>query len=191
MIVARGDTLDYEATLKNKMLNRYTNGLLNTDVPDDLVSAVPPTTFILHPTEKKTIDGTITVEADATSTTNATLTRGGATRQRHRYGLSVQEMGEVRLAEMRKVTRVLDLPDLTVLDLPDGGLKEMDPREVEKVVLEHLQKIQPEEVATYAVHGISGFHDHLVCHAVVKRVFCEARESIPALRRLALVTITE
>ena len=67
MIVAPDDTLAYEATLKNKMLNRYTNGLLSTDVSDDLVSAVPPTTFTLHPTEKKTMSGAVTVADTAAS----------------------------------------------------------------------------------------------------------------------------
>jgi len=121
-----------------------------------------------------------------------TLTRGGATKQRFKYGYSVQKMGEVRLAEMQQVARVLDLTDLTVLDLPDSGLKEMDPRVIEDAVREHILRLRPQVLATYAVHGISGFHDHLVTHAVVKRVFVELRAGeAPWLRRLALVTITE
>jgi LmbE family N-acetylglucosaminyl deacetylase len=55
-----------------------------------------------------------------------TLTRGGATRQRHKYGYSVEEMGEVRFREMQEVARVLGLTGMTVLDLPDSGLKEID-----------------------------------------------------------------
>ena len=59
-----------------------------------------------------------------------TLTRGGATRQLHRLGLSVEEMGRVRLGEMREMERVLGLTSLTVLASPDSGLAEMDPREI-------------------------------------------------------------
>ncbi len=119
-----------------------------------------------------------------------TLTKGGATKQRHKYGHSVQEMGEIRYREMLDVARVLDLTDMTVLDLPDSGLKEMDPRDIEAVVREHIEKVRPAVVVTYAVHGISGFHDHLVTHAVVKRVFAEMRGN-SSVERLAMVTLTE
>jgi len=38
-----------------------------------------------------------------------TLTKGGATRQRHKYGYSIAEMGEVRYQEMIKVAKALRL----------------------------------------------------------------------------------
>ena len=121
-----------------------------------------------------------------------TLTRGGATKQRHRLGLSVAEMGEVRLGEMRCVANALGLADLTVLDLPDSGLKDLDPRVIEAVVADHIEHVQPEIVVTYAVHGVSGFPDHLVIHAIVKRVFCELRDrGATYLKRLAFYTLTE
>lgn len=120
-----------------------------------------------------------------------TLTKGGATRQRFKYNYSVEEMGEVRYQEMLNVAKVLDLTEMTVLDLPDSGLKELDPREIERVVRQHIELIQPQVVASYAVHGISGFHDHLVAHAVVKRVFVELQGQVDYLQRLVFVTITE
>lgn len=121
-----------------------------------------------------------------------TLTRGGATKVRHKLGLSVDEMGEVRLAEMKEMATVLDLTSLTVLDLPDSGLREMDPREIEAVVDRHLVELRPELVVSYAAYGISGFDDHLVTHAIVKRVFCERRESMDShLKRLAFTTLDE
>lgn len=118
-----------------------------------------------------------------------TLTRGGATKQRQRLGLSVAEMGEVRVREMRCVEEVLGLASLEVLDLPDGGLKHLDPREVERPVAEALDRVKPDALVTYAVHGISGHPDHLVTHAVVKRLFCERQGSPGAPRRLALFTL--
>ncbi|MBN1580323.1 MAG: PIG-L family deacetylase [Anaerolineae bacterium] len=120
-----------------------------------------------------------------------TLTKGGATRQRFKHGYSVEEMGEVRYQEMRDVAQVLDLTDMTVLDLPDSGLKEMDPRDIERVIVEHIERMQPNVVVTYAVHGISGFYDHLVTHAVVKRAYVELAERAPYLKRLAFYTLTE
>lgn len=120
-----------------------------------------------------------------------TLTKGGATRQRFKYNHTIAEMGEVRYREMLNVARTLNLTGMTVLDLPDSGLKEMDPREIEKVVAAEIERLQPAVVVTYAVHGISGFHDHLVTHAVVKRVFVDLKERTNYLRRLAMVTLTE
>ena len=120
-----------------------------------------------------------------------TLTRGGATRQRHRLGLSVEAMGEVRYKEMLAVEKVLGLSGMTVLDLPDSGLKEMDPRDIERAVEKEIDRVKPNVLVTYPVHGISGFHDHLVIHAVMKRVFLEMKETRPWLRRLAFFTLAE
>ncbi len=121
-----------------------------------------------------------------------TLTRGGATKQRFKLGLSVEEMCQVRFKEMLAVKDVLGLSGMEVLDLPDSGLKEMDPREIELVVKEHISKIKPEIIVTYPVHGISGFHDHLVMHAVGKRVFLEMNESGNSyLKRLAFFTLPD
>jgi LmbE family N-acetylglucosaminyl deacetylase len=117
-----------------------------------------------------------------------TLTRGGATRQRHALGLDIGAMGEVRRREMERVAEVLGLASLTVLDFPDGGLAELDPRTLEAAVGDHLRRRSPEVVVTYAVHGISGHPDHLVTHAVVKRVFCALREA-GGPPRLALFTL--
>lgn len=120
-----------------------------------------------------------------------TLTKGGATKQRHKYGYSIEEMGEVRHREMLDVAKVLNLTGMTVLDLPDSGMKEMDPRDIEKVLKEEIEKIKPDVIVTYAVHGISGFHDHLVIHAVVKRVYAEMKEKSGYLKRLVFFTVTE
>ncbi|MBZ0266415.1 PIG-L family deacetylase [bacterium] len=121
-----------------------------------------------------------------------TLTKGGATKQRFKFNYSIEEMGEVRYKEMLEVEKTLNLNGMTVLDFPDSGLKEMDPRELEAAIQQHIEEIRPEVVITYAVHGISGFHDHLVSHAVVKRVYLEMKENgANHLKRLALLTIPE
>ena len=120
-----------------------------------------------------------------------TLTKGGATKQRFKLGYSIEEMGEIRYKEMLEVAKTLELSGMTVLDLPDSGLKEMDPREIEKVIIQETERLQPQVVVTYAVHGISGFHDHLVSHAVVKRVFVEMKEKHTWLKRQAFTTLTQ
>ncbi|MCC6866667.1 MAG: PIG-L family deacetylase [Ignavibacteria bacterium] len=120
-----------------------------------------------------------------------TLTKGGATKQRHKFGYSIEEMGEIRFKEMLNVEKVLNLSGMNVLDLPDSGLKWMDPREIEKAVADEIKRIMPDVIVTYAVHGISGFHDHLIIHGIVKRVFVEMKEKNSYLKRLAFFTITE
>lgn len=121
-----------------------------------------------------------------------TLTKGGATKQRHKLGLSIEEMGEVRYREMLDVKRTLGLTGMTVLDFPDSRLKELDPRLLERAIEEHIAKVRPAIVVTYAVHGNSGFHDHLVTHAVVKRTFLEMKDKgAHYLKRLAFYTLPD
>src|SRR5207244_11380244 len=52
-----------------------------------------------------------------------TLTRGEATKVRHKFGWTLEQMGEVRYHELLDVRTTLDLNDIRVLNLPDGGLK--------------------------------------------------------------------
>jgi hypothetical protein len=120
-----------------------------------------------------------------------TLTRGGATKQRERLGLSIEEMGVVREREMRAVEAQLGLTSLVVLDLPDGGLVEMDPRVIERAVAKRAEEVKPDVMVTYAYHGNSLHPDHLVAHAVVKRVYCVMRALTGGPRRLALFTLVE
>jgi N-acetylglucosamine malate deacetylase 2 len=121
-----------------------------------------------------------------------TLTKGGATKERHKLGLDVEAMGLAREKEMRAVEKVLNLSSMEILDLPDSGLMEMDPRAIEQVVEEHINRIRPAVVVSYAVHGISGFPDHLVTHAVVKRLYLEMRgRGADYLKRLAFFALSE
>lgn len=118
-----------------------------------------------------------------------TLTKGEATKQRFRLGVNKKEMGEIRYKEMKCVEKVLGLSGMEVLDLPDNELKNLNPIEIENVIESHIHKIEPDVVVTYAVHGVSGFHDHLVTHAVVKRAFCKIKdEAYPYPKRLAFFT---
>ena len=121
-----------------------------------------------------------------------TLTKGGATKQRHRLNMSVEEMGEVRYREMLAVEKSLGLSSMQVLDLPDSGLQDMNPRKIEDVVRQHIERIKPDILVSYPVHGISGFHDHLVMHAVAKYVFLQMKEEGAAyLKRLAFFTLPD
>ena len=122
-----------------------------------------------------------------------TLTKGGATKVRFDLGLSVKEMGEIRHKEMLEVAKVLGLSSFTIWDWPDSGLQDVDPRNLERAIAEFIRNLKPEIVVSYPVHGISGFHDHLITHAVVKRVFLQLLDegTNGYLRRLAFYTIKD
>ncbi len=121
-----------------------------------------------------------------------TLTKGGATQQRHKLGLSVEEMGDLRYQEMLKVKASLGLSQMKVLDYPDSGLTELDPRRLEKEIESYINELKPKLVITYPVHGGSGYHDHLVTYAVVKRVFLDMQEAgADYLKRLAFFTMPD
>jgi LmbE family N-acetylglucosaminyl deacetylase len=119
-----------------------------------------------------------------------TLTRGGATKVRHKLGLTIEEMGAIRYKEMLEVEKVLQLTGMTVLDLPDSQLSELDPIDLESIVRKHIAEIEPAMIVTYPVHGVSGFHDHIVTHAIVKRVFIQMKkDGAEFLKRLAFITL--
>jgi len=119
-----------------------------------------------------------------------TLTRGEATSQRDRLGLTKEEMAETRYQEMMDVAEVLRLASIRVLQYPDGALAETSPLMLEDTVAEHLHRTRADVVVTYPVHGVSGHPDHLVAHAVVKRVVCAFRsEGIDYPKRLAFFTL--
>lgn len=121
-----------------------------------------------------------------------TLTKGGATKLKFKLGLSVEEMGEVRYKEMLTVEKALGLTEMKVDDFPDSGLSEMDPRLIEDAVRNEIERIKPNIIVSYPVRGISGFHDHLVMHAVIKRVFLEMKEEgADYLKRLAFITLPD
>lgn len=122
-----------------------------------------------------------------------TLTKGGATKMRHKFGYSIEEMGEVRVKEMECVAKVLNLSGMEILDYTDGGLADVNPIELETLIQKRIDDIKPNVLVTYAVHGISGHHDHLTIHPIVKRLF-ESLRSDPKytfLKRLAFFTMPE
>lgn len=119
-----------------------------------------------------------------------TLTRGEATKVRHTFGWTLEQMGEARYREMLAVSATLDLTGIRVLNLPDGRLKELDPQTIEQPIREEILRVEPNVVVTFPIHGISGFHDHIVTHFAVTRVYLELHGAEhPWLQRLAFFTL--
>ena len=119
-----------------------------------------------------------------------TLTRGEATKIRHKFGWTLAEMGAARHREMQDVKATLELADMRVLDFPDGRLKELDPWSIEEVIRAEILRVKPHVLVTFPVHGISGFHDHIMTHVAVARVYLRLRGlGHPWLQRLAFFTV--
>lgn len=119
-----------------------------------------------------------------------TLTRGEATDVRHKFGWDLEQMGEARYRELLDVRRTLDLTDILVLNLRDSGLKELDPWMIEQLIRDELLRVEPHVVVTFPIHGISGFHDHIVTHFAVTRAYLELHGAEhPWLQRLAFFTV--
>ena len=120
-----------------------------------------------------------------------TYTRGEASRWGREKGMSKAEVGEMRAAEMQRVAAHYGLHGFYQLDFPDGQTSLIDPRPIESAIAERIESLKPQVVVTYATHGISAFPDHIVAHAVVKRVFVALKDSHTWLKRFAQTVVTE
>jgi N-acetylglucosamine malate deacetylase 2 len=120
-----------------------------------------------------------------------TFTKGGATKVRHRLGLSVRQMGQVREKELLRVKATLGISEVTVLDYEDGGLAKINPLDLEQEIKKWLTFYKPDVVITYPVHGGSGHHDHIALHHVIKRVFYERVPELYFWKRLAFFTVVD
>jgi LmbE family N-acetylglucosaminyl deacetylase len=77
-----------------------------------------------------------------------------------------------------------------VLEYPDGELAELNPLVLEDEIGAAVHEHAPDVVVTYPVHGISGHPDHLVSHAITKRVVCALRrDGVSYPKRLAFFTL--
>lgn len=120
-----------------------------------------------------------------------TLTHGEASSQGPKHGLTTSQMGEQRASEMWGLKDLFGLRELFLMEFPDAQLSNVDPRILEEAIMHIVEKVRPQVIVSYPPHGISGFHDHLVTHAVVKRVFVQARERFPEVQRFAMQTVDE
>ena len=119
-----------------------------------------------------------------------TLTRGEATKMRYKFGLTEEQMAVERTQELEAVGKLLNLASLEILDFKDGSLAHLDPRIIEDSIRERISRILPQLIVTYPIHGISGHHDHLTTHAIVKSLFVNLKgKQIPELKRLAFLTL--
>ena len=114
-----------------------------------------------------------------------TLTRGESSRNAARLGISPEEIGRRRVDEVREAARILGVTELIQGSFPDGGLRDLDPRDLERAIDTVLERIDPDVLVTYDVQGSSVHPDHIVTHHALKRLFVERKERSGRPQRLA------
>lgn len=118
-----------------------------------------------------------------------TLTRGERSRNGLHLNLSPGEVGTRRAEEVREAARILGIREFYQGDYADGGLRDLDPRILERDIAEKIRAIQPHVLCTFDVQGGSVHPDHITLHHVVKRLFVEMRDDVPALQRLCFCVL--
>jgi len=132
--------------------------------------------------------------AEGIETYVVTATRG----QRGRYGAhrdgpehpGPEGLGRIREAELRAACDVLGVREVSVLDYMDGELDRADPRQVAGEIADHLRRIRPQVVATFAPDGGYGHPDHvaisqLATAAVLRAASASSPHTVSKLYYLA------
>ena len=103
--------------------------------------------------------------AEGVETTVITATRGESGRFRgERDGPGhpgPEALARIREAELRAASSVLGVRELVMLGYRDGALDQADPREAIARIAEHLRRVRPHVVVTFAADGAYGHPDHI------------------------------
>ena len=99
--------------------------------------------------------------AEGVQTFLLTATRGENGRLGSERAGSPSRLGKLREAELLAASRVLDLSDVRILGYPDGGLDGVEPAQAILQIADHIRRIRPDVVVTFAPDGAYGHPDHI------------------------------
>jgi LmbE family N-acetylglucosaminyl deacetylase len=102
----------------------------------------------------------------------ATLTRGGIGRTLDMC--RPEALAGVRQGELRSAAEALGVACLEIFDLPDGALAEHSPIGV-RILSDCLQRLNPRVLVTFPPNGMTGHHDHVAVHRIVREVLRRSR----------------
>jgi N-acetyl-1-D-myo-inositol-2-amino-2-deoxy-alpha-D-glucopyranoside deacetylase len=150
-------------------------------------------TVLAHPDDEAfTMGGTLARYAqEGTPVVLCTLTRGENSRHRITHGITDAEMAAIRSSEVQEAVRILGITEHLQYDFPDGGLRDVDPRMLEALISELVERFHPSLLLGFDVQGGSGHPDHITLHHVLKRVFYSMRESHGFPLRFACTVLPE
>ncbi|WP_345460201.1 PIG-L deacetylase family protein [Deinococcus carri] len=98
-------------------------------------------------------------------------------------GMTVDDLGQQREAELRAACRALEIPEPVFLDYHDSGrfertrhndplaLMNVNPLDVEIKVRALVEEVQPQVMVTFDPHGAYGHVDHLQIHRAATAAF--------------------
>jgi LmbE family N-acetylglucosaminyl deacetylase len=136
-----------------------------------------------HPDDEITCAGTLKkLDLLGNETILITLTRGeaGTTNglvEKSDPQETKNKLGQLRQQELQKVGRLLGVDRLEILDFPDGGIKDISPNTIEKVIQEKIDRYQPTILVTYDDRiGFYGHPDHLIVARYIKQIFLQKKD---------------
>ncbi|SNS09603.1 N-acetylglucosaminyl deacetylase, LmbE family [Geodermatophilus saharensis] len=103
------------------------------------------------------------------------LTRGGAGQIRDAGAATRATLKAVREEELAAAGEVLGLTRASCLDLPDGGLPDVDAGTLVGLASDLLADVDPDVVVTFGPDGFSGHPDHVAVGAAVTAACRELR----------------
>ncbi|MDT8322720.1 MAG: PIG-L deacetylase family protein [Bacteroidota bacterium] len=118
-----------------------------------------------------------------------TLTRGERSRNAAAQNLRPEEIAALRSREVVAAAEILGISQHRQGNYPDGGLRDIDPRVLERDITDKIRTINPHVLCTFDIQGGSVHPDHITMHHVVKRVFLELREENSTLQRLCFCVL--
>jgi LmbE family N-acetylglucosaminyl deacetylase len=120
--------------------------------------------------------------AEGVATYVVTATRGERGRFHDGQGWPGPEIvGRTREAELRAAAGELGVREVAFLDFPDGALDTVDPDLAIRKIVQHVRRIRPHVVITFAPDGAYGHPDHIaISQFATAAIVCAADPSFDA-----------
>jgi LmbE family N-acetylglucosaminyl deacetylase len=80
-----------------------------------------------------------------------------------------RELSTIRKAELRRALEILGIDEHENLNLPDGGLADVDPSEPVDQLTAFVHEVAPDTVITFGPDGMTGHPDHVTISTWVDR----------------------
>ena len=116
-----------------------------------------------HPDDEAYLMAATALAAAAAGSTVAclTATAGGAGESADEARWPTARLEEIRRGELAACLAILGIEDHTYLNLPDGGLAEVEPGYGVELVSAVIDRVQPDTILTFGSEGMTGHADHI------------------------------
>lgn len=129
-----------------------------------------------HPDDEAYLmGGVMALAADAgqgVACVTATLGAAGETADESRWPR--ERLLDVRRAELERALAILGVADHQSLDLPDGGLADLDAAEHVPDLVAAIERVRPDTVITFGPDGMTGHPDHRTISAWTEAAVADA-----------------